>query len=61
MTLPTVKLVEGLEAGHWKRWNSRGKDSEMFTVAEATDIMMSNNSRIRLIGIGAEVYAVCLL
>jgi hypothetical protein len=32
------------------------KEAERFTVAEAMEIMLSNDSRIRLIGIGPDVY-----
>ena len=47
-----------------KDWNSMSwgdvKEAERFTVAEAMEIMLSNDSRIRLIGIGPDVYMVRL-
>lgn len=37
----------------------RYKDSVKFAEDEAKEIMLSNNSRIRLIGMGPEVFTVC--
>lgn len=49
-------------AASWHRpdtdnvWESRGKG--VFTMEEATEIMLADDSRIRVIGMGSDVYTV---
>jgi hypothetical protein len=51
---------EDHEVDGWKLWKSEKHGVEKFTVAEAMEIMLSNNPRIRLIEMGADVYTVRL-
>jgi len=53
---PPTAWAPDPEVDSWKLWNAKKLVGDKFTVAEAMDIMLSNNSRIRLIGIGADVY-----
>jgi len=56
---PTPSWVQALSVDDWKHWTAKDTETETLAVTEAKDMMLSNNSRIRLIGMGAAVYTVC--
>lgn len=59
MLSSSINWGHNFEVESWKHWDVNDKESKKLTNAEAIDMMLSNNSRIRLIGIGADVYTVC--